>query len=101
MNHQDFQQIPSIFPLDFEALHSHPPSTSLISCVTKLFEKILLSRIQAFSDAHNLIPDLQHSFRKKTSTCHQLLRTTNKTIGGFNSHRTTEGLGESFRQSLA
>ncbi|GFW07279.1 hypothetical protein TNCV_3694711 [Trichonephila clavipes] len=50
-------------------------------------------QIQASSDAHNLIPDFQHSFRKKTSTCHQLLRTTNKTIGGFNSHRTTEGLG--------
>ncbi|GFY28481.1 probable RNA-directed DNA polymerase from transposon X-element [Trichonephila clavipes] len=38
---------------------------SLISCVAKLFEKILLSRIQAFSDSNHLIPDFQHGFRKK------------------------------------
>ncbi|GFY66662.1 probable RNA-directed DNA polymerase from transposon BS [Trichonephila inaurata madagascariensis] len=106
--HQDFQQMPpsSIlsqtlkhctitllprknkdqkFPLNYRPI-------SLISCVAKLFEKILLSRIQAFSDAHNLIPDFQHGFRKETSTCHQLLRTTNKIIDGFNKHRTTGGV---------
>ncbi|GFY34702.1 RNA-directed DNA polymerase from mobile element jockey [Trichonephila clavipes] len=93
----------SILPPDLEALHYQPPPEknkdpkfplnyrpiSLISCAAKLFEKILLSRIQAFSDSHHLIPDFQHGFRKKTSTCHQLLRTTNKIIDGFNNYRTT------------
>ncbi|GFW55901.1 probable RNA-directed DNA polymerase from transposon X-element [Trichonephila clavipes] len=53
------------FPLNYRPI-------SLISCVAKLFEKILLSRIQAFSDSNHIIPDFQHGFRKKTSTCHQL-----------------------------
>ncbi|GFW68397.1 probable RNA-directed DNA polymerase from transposon X-element [Trichonephila clavipes] len=73
------------FPLNYRPI-------SLISCVAKLFEKILLSRIQAFSDSNHLIPDFQHGFRKKTSTCHQLLRTTNMIIDGFNNHRTTGGI---------
>ncbi|GFT51190.1 hypothetical protein TNCV_4518691 [Trichonephila clavipes] len=55
----------SEFPLNYRPI-------SLISCVAKLFEKILLSRIQAFSDSNHIIPDFQHGFRKKTSTCHQL-----------------------------
>ncbi|GFT93850.1 RNA-directed DNA polymerase from mobile element jockey [Trichonephila clavipes] len=73
------------FPLNYRPI-------SLISCVAKLFEKILLSRIQAFSDSNHIIPDFQHGFRKKTSTCHQLLRTTNLIIDGFNTHRTTGGI---------
>ncbi|GFT65792.1 probable RNA-directed DNA polymerase from transposon X-element [Trichonephila clavipes] len=73
------------FPLNYRPI-------SLISCVAKLFEKILLSRIQAFSDSNQIIPDFQHGFRKKTSTCHQLLRTTNLIIDGFNTHRTTGGI---------
>ncbi|GFV86663.1 acylamino-acid-releasing enzyme [Trichonephila clavipes] len=69
----------SILPSDLEALHHHSPPEknkdpklplnyrpiSLISCIAKLFEKILLSRIQAFSDSNHLIPDFQHGFRKK------------------------------------
>ncbi|GFW80268.1 RNA-directed DNA polymerase from mobile element jockey [Trichonephila clavipes] len=73
------------FPLNYRPI-------SLISCVAKLFEKILLSRIQAFSDSNQIIPDFQHWFRKKTSTCHQLLRTTNIIIDGLNTHRTTGGI---------
>ncbi|GFT65822.1 probable RNA-directed DNA polymerase from transposon X-element [Trichonephila clavipes] len=73
------------FPLNYRPI-------SLISCVAKLFEKILLSRIQALSDSNQIIPDFQHGFRKKTSTCHQLLRTTNLIIDGFNTHRTTGGI---------
>ncbi|GFX47083.1 RNA-directed DNA polymerase from mobile element jockey [Trichonephila clavipes] len=73
------------FPLNYRPI-------SLISCVAKLFEKILLSRIQAFSDSNQIIPDFQHGFRKKTSTCHQLLRATNSIIDGFNNHRTTGGI---------
>ncbi|GFU08871.1 probable RNA-directed DNA polymerase from transposon X-element [Trichonephila clavipes] len=45
------------FPLNYRPI-------SLISCVAKLFEKILLSRIQAFSDSNQIIPDFQHGFRK-------------------------------------
>ncbi|GFX71978.1 probable RNA-directed DNA polymerase from transposon X-element [Trichonephila clavipes] len=46
------------FPLNYRPI-------SLISCVAKLFEKILLSRIQAFSDSNHIIPDFQHGFRKR------------------------------------
>ncbi|GFV22167.1 RNA-directed DNA polymerase from mobile element jockey [Trichonephila clavipes] len=96
----------SIFPPDLKALHDHPPPEEkqrsevsfksytdqphLLCC--QALRKILLSWIQAFSDTHHLIPDFQHGFRKKISTCHQLLRTTNKIIDGFNNHRTTGGV---------
>ncbi|GFX52994.1 probable RNA-directed DNA polymerase from transposon X-element [Trichonephila clavipes] len=67
------------FPLNYRPI-------SLISCVAKLFEKILLSRIQAFSDSNHIIPDFQHGFRKR------LQRATNLIIDGFNTHRTTGGI---------
>ncbi|GFS52786.1 probable RNA-directed DNA polymerase from transposon BS [Trichonephila inaurata madagascariensis] len=71
------------FPLNYRPI-------SLIACVAKLFEKIILFRIQAFADTHHLIPDFQHGFRKETSTSHQY--TTNKIIDGFNKQRTTGGV---------
>ncbi|GFW53014.1 RNA-directed DNA polymerase from mobile element jockey [Trichonephila clavipes] len=64
---------------------------SLLSAIGKIFEKILLKRINQHADANNSIPDFQHGFREETATNHQLLRLTNLVIGGFNQHETTGG----------
>ncbi|GFU12842.1 RNA-directed DNA polymerase from mobile element jockey [Trichonephila clavipes] len=64
---------------------------SLLSTIGKIFEKIILKRLQERADSHNLIPDFQHGFRSETSTNHQLLRLTNRVINGFNNGDTTEG----------
>ncbi|GFX50266.1 RNA-directed DNA polymerase from mobile element jockey [Trichonephila clavipes] len=64
---------------------------SLLSSIGKIFEKIILTRIQEHTDNNSLIPDFQHGFRSETSTNHQLLRLTNRVINEFNNGDTTEG----------
>ncbi|GFV26733.1 probable RNA-directed DNA polymerase from transposon X-element [Trichonephila clavipes] len=73
------------FPLNFRPI-------SLISSIAKIYEKVLLTRIQQHTTDNNIVPDFQHGFRKETSTCHQLLRVANKIIHGFNHSTTTGGL---------
>ncbi|GFS64241.1 RNA-directed DNA polymerase from mobile element jockey [Trichonephila clavipes] len=73
------------FPLNFRPI-------SLISSIGKIYEKILLKRIEKYTLDNSIIPDIQHGFRKETSTCHQLLRATNIIISGFNNHATTGGI---------
>ncbi|GFV06074.1 putative RNA-directed DNA polymerase from transposon X-element [Trichonephila clavipes] len=73
------------FPLNFRPI-------SLISSIGKIYEKILLKRIEKYTLDYSIIPDIQHGFRKETSTCHQLLRATNINISGFNNHATTGGI---------
>ncbi|GFW43420.1 RNA-directed DNA polymerase from mobile element jockey [Trichonephila clavipes] len=64
---------------------------SLLYTIGKIFEKIILKRLQEHTDSHNLIPDFQHGFRSDTSTNHQLLRLTNRVSNGFNSGDNTGG----------
>ncbi|GFX64663.1 probable RNA-directed DNA polymerase from transposon X-element [Trichonephila clavipes] len=76
------------FPINFRPI-------SLISSIAKIYEKILLSRIEKHTADNGITPDFQHGFRglrKETSTCHQLLRVANKIIHGFNHSKTTGGL---------
>ncbi|GFU02627.1 RNA-directed DNA polymerase from mobile element jockey [Trichonephila clavipes] len=73
------------FPLNFRPI-------SLISSIGKIYKKILLKRIEKYTLDNSIIPDIQHGFRKETSTCHQLLRATNIIISGFNNHATTGGI---------
>ncbi|GFT52553.1 RNA-directed DNA polymerase from mobile element jockey [Trichonephila clavipes] len=65
---------------------------SLISSTAKIYENILLTKIECHAFDNNIIPDFQHGFLKNTSICHQLLRTANKTIYGFKRGKTTGGL---------
>ncbi|GFY56704.1 probable RNA-directed DNA polymerase from transposon X-element [Trichonephila inaurata madagascariensis] len=60
---------------------------SLLSTMGKIFEKIVLKRIQKFTQDNSIIPNFQHGFQEKTSTSHQLLRISNNIITGFNKGR--------------
>lgn len=50
---------------------------SLLSCVSKIFERIILSRLNEHIIENNIIPDHQYGFRPGKSCTHQLFRLTN------------------------
>ncbi|GFV07569.1 RNA-directed DNA polymerase from mobile element jockey [Trichonephila clavipes] len=64
---------------------------SLLSTIGKIFEKIILNRMNQHVNANNIIPDHQHGFREETATSHQLLRMTNLVVKGFNNKEPTGG----------
>ncbi|GFU67215.1 RNA-directed DNA polymerase from mobile element jockey [Trichonephila clavipes] len=75
------------FPINFRPI-------SLISSIAKIYEKVLLTRIQKHTTDNNIIPDFQHGFRKETSTCHQLLRVANKIIHDYLIHTLADYLND-------
>ena len=56
---------------------------SLLPSLSKLFEKILLSKISPFLHRNNVIPDHQFGFREKHSTIEQVNRITNEIRKAF------------------
>ncbi|GBM35555.1 putative RNA-directed DNA polymerase from transposon X-element, partial [Araneus ventricosus] len=68
----------------------HP--ISLLSCLSKVFESVLLRRLNQFLDDNNIIISEQFGFRKKLSTNHQLVRVTELIHDGFEKSETTGAL---------
>ena len=62
---------------------------SLLSGLSKLFERLILARLTAHSEDNHLLPDQQFGFRKHHSCDHQLLRVTNKISHGLNTYKPT------------
>ena len=50
---------------------------SLLSCFSKIIEKIVCARLTDFLDVNNLISNSQYGFRKKHSTLHPLIHFQN------------------------
>lgn len=50
---------------------------SLLSCISKLFEKTILARINSFIRDNGVLPNTQFGFRAGHSTTHQLFRVSN------------------------
>ena len=50
---------------------------SLLSCFSKILEKIVCSRLTSFLDTNNLITSSQYGFRKNHSTVHPLVHFLN------------------------
>lgn len=55
---------------DPNALDGYRP-VSLLNAFSKLYERLLLARINAFNDTNNVIPDQQYGFRTSHSATHQ------------------------------
>ena len=51
---------------------------SLLSNISKIFERVMYNRIEEFLAEHDIIYDLQFGFRKKYSTNHVLLSIVEK-----------------------
>ncbi|GBN39168.1 putative RNA-directed DNA polymerase from transposon X-element, partial [Araneus ventricosus] len=65
---------------------------SLLSNIGKLFEKVLLKRLNDHCLKNSIIPAEQFGFRSGHSCTHQLLRVTNKIVDGFNAKMYTGGV---------
>ena len=50
---------------------------SVLSCVAKIFEKLITTQIEAYLESNGLLVDQQSGFRKKCSTQTSLLQVTN------------------------
>lgn len=50
---------------------------SLLSALSKLFERVILNRVQDHVSTNNILPPEQFGFRKGHSTAHQLFRVVN------------------------
>lgn len=73
---------------------------SLLSTLGKLFERLLLPRIQMFCDDHNVLPTFQYGFRRGRSTTHQLIRMTSKILEGINSRKSVGVLALDLRAAF-
>ena len=59
-----------------ESMDNYRP-ISLLSCFSKIVEKIVSNRLTSFLDTNNLITSCQYGFRKKHSTIHPLVHFLN------------------------
>lgn len=62
---------------------------SLLSSLSKIFEKILLKRINIHLSAHDILPDEQFGFRQNHSCNHQLTRLTNHIKNSLSEKKST------------
>ncbi|CAF0704716.1 unnamed protein product [Brachionus calyciflorus] len=62
---------------------------SLLSCIAKILEKIINSKIQNWAENEKILPDCQAGFRKKRSTQEHIFRLTQAISHGFNKKQIT------------
>ena len=62
---------------------------SLLCSLSKILERVILSRLNAHTELHNILPTTQHGFRPFHSTTHQLHRVTTILRQNLNLKRTT------------
>lgn len=65
---------------------------SLLSSVSKLFERILLTRINCHVDENEILPPEQHGSRAKHSTTHQLNKTKNEINSSYRHDKSSTGM---------
>lgn len=56
---------------------------SLLPTISKVFERIILGKIEQHIENHPIIPNEQFGFKRGHSTCHQLVRLVNEIRTGF------------------
>lgn len=80
-----------VIPLSKPGKDPHDPNNyrpiSLLPCLSKVFEKALLSHLNGIERALGVIPNHQMGFRGKHSTNHQLVRTAETLITAWNSRQ--------------
>lgn len=65
---------------------------SLLPTIAKVFEKLLLKRLNVIIEDRNLIPTHQFGFRSKHSTVEQVHRVTNEIEKSFNENKICSGV---------
>ena len=62
---------------------------SLTSCIVKLLEKIIMTRLTSFVESNNILTQFQSGFREKRSTHDNLIRITHDIKHGFLTNKKT------------
>lgn len=65
---------------------------SLISCLGKLFERLVTDRLQDFCDHHGVIPDFQHGFRARHTAQDPVFNLLSTATENFNRNQVTTAL---------
>lgn len=73
---------------DSTLLTSYRP-ISLLSCLSKILERVILKRMNIHTEEFNVLPDAQHGFRQFRSTTNQLNRVLESLRHNLNEKRTT------------
>ncbi|XP_060527429.1 probable RNA-directed DNA polymerase from transposon BS isoform X1 [Cylas formicarius] len=68
---------------DPKLLNSYRP-ISLLNTMSKVAERIILTRINNFAEKQNLTPEFQFGFRKGRSTLHPVAKLAHETVLAFN-----------------
>ncbi|GBO04938.1 RNA-directed DNA polymerase from mobile element jockey [Araneus ventricosus] len=65
---------------------------NLLTCITKIYEKVILARLKELCSNLQIIPEELYRFRPNHGCLHQLLRVTNLITHGFNNKLYTVGV---------
>ena len=84
---------------DVSAISNYRP-VSILSTFSKLFEKIMHSRLIEYIDSHNILNNAQFGFRKKHSTISALIVLLDRILTGFNNGDITLGVYLDFSKAF-
>ena len=73
---------------------------SLLTCLSKVLEKLVFIRTTKFINMHNLFYPLQFGFREKHNTTHALLTMINKIANGIDAYEHTVGVFLDFSKAF-
>ena len=62
---------------------------SILTCFSKIFERLIFTRLTNFFDKHSVISPTQYGFRKHHSTSHAILDIVTKTYDNINNNKYT------------
>jgi hypothetical protein len=86
-------KLAKILPIPKKGNVSSDPNSfrpiSLLSCLGKCFEKIMLWRLNDHEEEHHIIINQQFGFRSRHSTTHQIMRITENVSFNFNKNRSS------------
>ena len=81
-----------IFKKGNPSLASNYRPISVLSCINKIFEKIISKRIYNFLEKYNLLYEFQYGFRQGHSTSHALVEITDKIKFAMDNNEMTCGI---------
>ena len=85
-------QVTPIFKSGEKGLISNYRPISVLSCFSKILERIMYNRLYSFLVENNILYDKQFGFQKEHSTEHAILQLTNQILQSFNQDEFTIGV---------
>lgn len=85
-------KVSPIFKSGSKNLTSNYRPISVLSCINKIFEKILAKRIYSFLEKHQILYEFQYGFRTGHSTTHALIEIADRLKLAINKNELTCGL---------